>query len=136
MKAFILDHKSAARALATRQLEEPRRPLFGVIAHTGGSYSIDYAKSADGSSAHLSGYSLETFDRLPDETPVIDYQSADPSKVMKMIFAIEGIFERDILHCMSNPAKYVHVDEYLRLAAATGATITTAGEIRSKQPNQ
>lgn len=69
----------------------------------------------------LEGYSAETFNQVPAGTPVIDYRTADVSKLIKLLFAVE-IYEHTGPQMFSQT---ITAAEFIQRAKEIGATITT-----------
>lgn len=99
-------------------------PAFAVISADGSRFTIEYkTKKSKHSSTlitgSLSGYSLDTFSKCPEQLPVIDWRTAT--------------FESAFSHALraSKPAitdyraTGVSLNDYLESAKTAGATITT-----------
>jgi hypothetical protein len=102
------------------------KDLFCTISQDGGLFTRCYmtgemeGNTIHHTGAHCQGYSLETFTNTNPGTPLIDYRTADPAKVIRAIMATDG------------PAEHyghgVTLREYLNTMEKTGATITTVGQ--------
>lgn len=102
------------------------KELYCSISQTGGTFCVHYFAGplkADGchewQNATREGYSLETFKDVPKGTPLIDYRTADAGKMIKVIFAVDGVRE-------AQPGARTSFAEYCAMMKEAGATI---GEI-------
>lgn len=102
------------------------KPLFCSISEDGGTYAVNYHKAENYTGAARTGYDLTVFDEVKPEIPLIDFRTADPTKVLKVILKVDGIKERDSNH-WSRP---IPLTEYLDLMRGTGATITTVSQAK------
>lgn len=84
---------------------------YCVISRSGKTFTMHVPR------ATYSGYTDEVFKGAPKGTPLIDFQTADPNKVMKAIFSTDE--PREV------KGYGIPMAEYLEVMKATGATIKT-----------
>lgn len=102
-------------------------PLYCTIAATGDYWCIYHKPTAKISRSHCQGYSIDTFKEVPDNIPVIDWRTADTSKIVSFIMKYD-CKEETTLHVYGN---YIPLADYLKKAEEIGATVTTVGGLRS-----
>jgi len=100
-------------------MSKKERPLFGIIAHLGGSYALKYRaqKNASGgwTTSSLSGYSMATIEKNGcTGMPIIDLSTIDKDRSWKVqSWPIEAAGYEGI-----------SLNEYLANYVAIGATLT------------
>lgn len=101
-------------------------PILCTISADGGTYAVKYhfEELPDGgryTSMSREGYGLDVFDEVPKGTPVIDYRTADISKLVRLLLDVD-IYEHTGPRMFN---KTIRAAEFVERAREIGATITT-----------
>jgi hypothetical protein len=93
-------------------------PLFGVIAASGGSWTVTH-KPTRYTHSQTQGYGEFPFDRYPG-IPVIDYRPADTKLIIRLVLNHDVDEAYSCKAWLTNP---IPLAKYIELAKQTGAKI-------------